>query len=81
MVCVARPRATYFHRTGSHLKPALQAATQRVELLDVRPIRHGEAPVLQAHHLLGRLVLPDRREELSERSALLLLRLSAQLHR
>lgn len=45
----------------------------------MRPVGHGEAPVLEAHDLLGRFVLPDRREQLPERSPLLLLRLAAQL--
>lgn len=61
------------------LEAALQAGSESVELLDVRPIRHGEAAVLEAHDLLGGLVFPDRREQLPECSALLLLGLPAQL--
>ena len=45
----------------------------------MRPVCHSEAPILEAHDLLGGLVLPDRRKQLPERSPLLLLRLAAQL--
>lgn len=63
--------------TTTHLKPALETATERVELLDVRPVGHREATVLQAHNLFRGLVLADGRKQLSERSPLLLLRLTA----
>lgn len=63
----------------SYLEAALQASPQGVELLDVRPVRDGEAAVLEADDLFRRLVLADRGEQLPERSSLLLLRLSAQL--
>lgn len=68
-----------FPRNITNLEAALQAGAERVELFDVRPIRHGEAAVLEAHHLLGRLVLSDRREQLPESPSLLLLRFPAQL--
>lgn len=70
-----------FPRHFTHLEPALQAGAERVELLDVRPVSDGKAAVLEADHLLGGLVLADRRKQLPERSPLLLLGLPAQLHK
>lgn len=84
----ALPRLVHKHTNSvlflflnsAHLETTLQAAAEGIELLDVGPVGHREAAVLQAHHLLRGLVLPDRREQLPERPALLLLGLSAQLH-
>jgi len=69
-----------FVAINQYLEAALQAGAESVELLDMRPIRYGEAAILQAHDLLRWLILSDRSEQLPESSSLLLLRFPAQLY-